>query len=67
MQGGALMTDITLYVALAWVLSTLGAGVGCYWLGWHDRGVDDREQMARAASKWLRGREAERRGPWADR
>lgn len=58
------MTDIVLYVVLAWVLSTLAAGVACYWLGWRDRGIDDREQMAHAASRWLQTREAERRGPW---
>lgn len=58
------MTDIAWYMALAWVLSTLGAGLSCYWLGWHDRGEDDREQMAHAASRWLQTREAERRGPW---
>ena len=39
------MTDIAWYVALAWVLSTLGAGLACYWLGWRDRGEDDREQI----------------------
>lgn len=58
------MTDIVLYVVLAWVLSTLGAGLACYWLGWRDRAREDREEMAHAASRWLDGREAERRGPW---
>ena len=58
------MADIGMYVALAWVLSTLAAGIVCYWLGWRDRGEDDREEMAHAASRWLASRESERRGPW---
>lgn len=51
------MTDVAWYVALAWVLSTLGAGLACYWVGWRDRGEDDR------ARGDCRG-ESERRGPW---
>ena len=50
------MTDIAWYVALAWVLSTLGAGLACYWLGWRDRGEDDREGQSVD--------DADRRGPW---
>lgn len=58
------MDDIGMYVALAWVLSTLAAGIVCYWLGLRDRGDEDREEMAHAASRWLASRESERRGPW---
>lgn len=56
------MTLVT-YLVAAWVVSVLAASLACYWLGWRDRGEDDRDRMSMAyESGWRACERAGKRG-----